>query len=200
MLERASAGGGNISYSALNSNVLARTNSEARAGNEENWPFSSEPAAHVLSTYQEGYQAGYNHVGIPDSPEVLQGYIQGLLHFLSDETKKRQLESSARMLYRQGTISRTPSLRALLAGSMPHDSAVSMTFNRYTNSQGSQENIRSARANPATDSHRDLARSPHGSAKDIASPVRAPQRGCPRATPAQHFEHQLCQFCNNGPR
>lgn len=138
-----------------------RTNSEQRTGTDENCAFSTKAVAHVPSTYQEGYQAGYDHIGIPDDPEVLQGYIQGLLHFLSDEAKKRQIEFSARNIYMQGMESRAPSLRGLVAGSTPHDSAVSMTINRSSIPNNSQENMRSTNGNIMTDIRLDPAYSPH---------------------------------------
>ncbi len=162
VLGRATPGLSNAPKSASNSNSFLRTAPILRPGKEENWPFSSEPVAHVPTTYQEGYQAGYNHVGIPDSPEVLQGFIQGLLHFLSDESKKRQAESSAADLYQQTMASRPPSLRALLAGSTPHDSAVSMTFNHNNDLLATQENIRSAKIHSAGDKFRNSAYSPGG--------------------------------------
>lgn len=135
--------------------VPLRTKSEQRTGTDENWAFSTKAAAHVPSTYQEGYQAGYDHVGMPDGPEFLQGYIQGLLHFLSDEAKRRQIELSARNVYVQGTESRAPSLRGLVAGSTPHDPAVDVTCNRSNMANNSQENVRSANGTVSTDIRRD---------------------------------------------
>ena len=117
--------------SAPSSSTAPRTNSDQRGSTDENWRFPGKPVTHVPCTYQEGYQAGYDHVGIPDSPEVLQGYIQGLLHFLTDETKKRQAE------YQRGADSRTPSLRGLVAGSLPHDSGVQVSINNNKNSSSS---------------------------------------------------------------
>jgi hypothetical protein len=162
MLERAPAMGANFSASASSSSMAPRTNSDQRTGTDENWPFSGKAVHHVPSTYQEGYQAGYDHVGIPDSPEVLQGYIQGLLHFLTDESKKRQAE------YQRGIDSRTPSLRGLVAGSLPHDSAISMTFKRNSMS-GAQENVLSVKGNLTDDVRRDSGYSPQpqGNIKDV---------------------------------
>jgi hypothetical protein len=160
MLERAPAVNTNLSTSASSSNLAPRTNSDQRTGTDENWPFSGKAVQYVPSTYQEGYQAGYDHVGIPDSPEVLQGYIQGLLHFLTDESKKRQAE------YQRGIDSRTPSLRGLVAGSLPHDSAISMSF-KSNNLSGGQENVRSAKNNPVDDICRDSGYSLQGNAKDV---------------------------------
>lgn len=122
--------------SSLTGNVVTRKALEPRTGVEDNWPLvASKPIHHVPSTYQEGYQAGYDHVGIPDSPEVLKGYIQGLLQFLSDESKK----------------GRNNSLRGLVASSTPHDSAVSVSFNHTDLPIGSQENVRSAKNHPGVD-------------------------------------------------
>jgi hypothetical protein len=149
-----------LSTSASSSNLAPRTNSDQRTGTDENWPFSGKAVQYVPSTYQEGYQAGYDHVGIPDSPEVLQGYIQGLLHFLTDESKKRQAE------YQRGIDSRTPSLRGLVAGSLPHDSAISMSF-KSNNLSGGQENVRSTKNNPVDDICRDSGYSLQGNAKDV---------------------------------
>ncbi|KAI4695640.1 hypothetical protein J4E81_005966 [Alternaria sp. BMP 2799] len=160
MIDHAPTMGPNMSISASSSNMAPRTSSSQRTGTDENWPFNGKPITHVPSTYQEGYQAGYDHVGIPDSPEVLQGYIQGLLHFLTDESKKRQAE------YRRGTDSRTPSLRGLVAGSLPHDSAVEMTFN-HNNASGAQENVRSAKGSIPDDMRRDSGYGQQGNVKDV---------------------------------
>ncbi|KAF2855986.1 hypothetical protein T440DRAFT_485148 [Plenodomus tracheiphilus IPT5] len=160
--ERASIPAAMMTSSTSGQNVLSRTKSEQRTGTEENWAFSTKAVSHVPSTYQEGYQAGYDHVGVPDSPDVLQGFIQGLMHFLSDEAKKRQFELSARNIYVQGMDSRTPSLRGLVAGSTPHDSGISMTFNRSNVPSNGQENARSATEKVATDVRLDPGHNPHG--------------------------------------
>lgn len=166
MLEQANLMNTNIASSVSSNYVVPRTKSDQRTGTEENWPFSSKAVAHVPSTYQEGYQAGYDHVGIPDSPEVLQGYIQGLLHFLSDEAKKRQVESSARGMYARGFDTRTPSLRGLVAGSTPHDSAVSMSFNHNQVPNASQENVRTAKDNFSAGMRHGSAYSPQGNVRE----------------------------------
>ncbi|KAJ4354439.1 meiotic recombination [Didymosphaeria variabile] len=128
--------------SAFSSNTSGRKTIDQRFGTDETWPLiSSKPINHVPSTYQEGFQAGYDHVGIPDSPDVLKGYIQGLVQFLHDEDKR----------------GRNNSLRGLVAGSQPQDSAISMTFNRSDAPVSSQENIRSARGNPAVEMHKESA-------------------------------------------
>ena len=118
--------------STFTNNMAACRTADRRTGTEEHWGLmNSKPMSHVPSTYQEGYQAGYDHVGIPDSPEVLKGYIEGLIQFLSDENRKGQ----------------NGALRGLVVSSAPHDSAVSMSFNP-TNAPAvarGQENVRSAR-------------------------------------------------------
>ena len=173
MVERAPAMGANTSTSASSSFIAPRVNSDQRTSTDENWPFHGKPVTYVPSTYQEGYQAGYDHVGIPDSPEVLQGYIQGLLHFLTDESKKRQAE------YQHGIDSRTPSLRALVAGSLPQDPAASMPLNN-NNANGGQENIRSTKGNLQDDVRRDSGYGQQGNVKEI--PVQYMARLC-RAAP-----------------
>lgn len=164
--ERAPVIGPYVPDSALSNNALMRSGPSERTGTDENWPFSRKAVTHVPSTYQEGYQAGYDHIGMPDDPEVLQGYIQGLLHFLSDESKKVRPEAPTRDLYARNTESRTPSLRGLVAASLPHDSAVSMNFNRNGLPTGNQENMRSSKDSFTASMRRDSAYSPQGSAKD----------------------------------
>ena len=166
--ERAPAIGSYAPDSALSNNALAPKDSNQRTSTEEHWAFSRKAVSHVPSTYQEGYQAGYDHIGMPDDPEVLQGYIQGLLHFLSDESKKGRLDASIHELSVRSMDSRTPSLRGLVAGSMPHDSAVSMSFNRNSATTGNQENVRSSKDSLPANLRRDSTySSPQGSAKDV---------------------------------
>jgi hypothetical protein len=167
LLEKAPIMGTYDPNSASSHNAHTQSDSEQRNGAEENWPFSRKAVAHVPSTYQEGYQAGYDHVGMPASPEVLQGYIQGLLHFLSDESKKDRLEAAVRNTYIHGIDTRTPSLRGLVAGSMPHDSAVSMTFNRNASGGADYENLRSSRETLPASIQRESAYSPQGSVKGV---------------------------------
>jgi hypothetical protein len=45
-------------------------------------PFKSTPVKHVPTTYQEGYQAGLIHKGLPASLEVIHGYSLGLAEVL----------------------------------------------------------------------------------------------------------------------
>jgi hypothetical protein len=202
MLERAPAVGANMSSSASGNHVHPRTNSEQRTGTDENWPFSSKIVAHVPCTYQEGYQAGYDHVGIPDSPEVLQGYIQGLLHFLTDESRKRQMDTSARETYTRSVSSNTPSLRGLVAGSLPFDSAVSMTFNRNGLGSGGQENMRSTKGTLVTDARRDSAYSPQGSVRGgpvpYAMPSESIQEPRQRIASATNYINTAVQFPDTG--
>ncbi|OAG12830.1 uncharacterized protein CC84DRAFT_1227494 [Paraphaeosphaeria sporulosa] len=119
-----------------------RKTTDQRFSTDDTWPLlSSKPASHLPSTYQEGFQAGYDHVGIPDSPDVLKGYIQGLVQFLHDENKR----------------GRNNSLRGLVASSQPHDSAISMTFNRPDALVSGQENNRSTRVDGTMDMRKESA-------------------------------------------
>lgn len=128
--------------SALSGDTSERDVCDPRFGTDETWPLlHSKPVTHVPSTYQEGFQAGYDHVGIPDSPDVLKGYVQGLLQFLHDESKK----------------GRNNSLRGSASSTQHQDSAISMSFNRTDAHVNSQENIRSAKANPTAQSRGESA-------------------------------------------
>lgn len=123
----------------------------------ENLPFFGRAVAHVPSTYQEGYQAGYDHVGMPDDPEVLQGYIQGLLHFLADESKKRRTNLSSCLQNASAATSNPSSLQGLVAGSVPLDSAISMTFDQRSLARHEHENIPSPEGMLLVNSRRDSA-------------------------------------------
>jgi hypothetical protein len=169
VLEGASAMGAYGPISAQNNNMMMRADSEQRTGTDENWPFSRKAVMHVPSTYQEGYQAGYDHVGMPDSPEVLQGYVQGLLHFLADESKKGRLDGPMRGMYAQRVEMRTPSLRGLVAGSLPHDSAVSMTFNRNAGQSTNCENVQSSKDSLSSKIYRESGYTSQGGIRDAQS-------------------------------
>lgn len=152
-------------HSSLRSNVsvtmLPQDRHQQRLETEETWPFNMpKGAAHIPSTYQEGFQAGYDHIGMPDSHEVLQGYIQGLLTFLADSFNNRRSNTSAHDSQTRVVDSRTPSLHGLVVSSTPHDSAISMTFNRSEAPGGRQENVRANPSNGTISSRRDSAYSP----------------------------------------
>lgn len=158
---RALQTGSSTLHTASSNTMLTRNNSQQRITTDEIWPFSMPKAvAHIPSTYQEGFQAGYDHVGMPDNSEVLQGYIQGLLSFLADSLNNRCNSSPARDLHAQNANPRTPSLHGLVASSTPHDSAVSMTFSRTQASAGSQENVQASQGNGALNLRQDSAYSP----------------------------------------
>ncbi|KAF1364746.1 hypothetical protein EJ07DRAFT_97016 [Lizonia empirigonia] len=158
---------GSSLHTTSSNTMLNRFHSQQRTATEEVWPFPvSKAVAHIPSTYQEGFQAGYDHVGMPDSPEVLQGYIQGLLTFLADSLNNRHSNTSTRDSHRQTADSRTPSLHGLIANSTPHDSAVSMTFNRSEAPMGSQENVRASQGNGTISSRRESAYSPQGTIRN----------------------------------
>ncbi|KAF2869697.1 hypothetical protein BDV95DRAFT_596029 [Massariosphaeria phaeospora] len=136
-------------------NAASRKTSEQRTATEETWPMVSfRPVAHPPSTYQEGYQAGYDHVGIPDSPDVLKGFIEGLLQFISDESKMSRVDNySLRNLTSTGAVTRE-SLRGMLT---PQDSGIGMTFNSTGPLSAGQENVRSAKSNLLPEERRDSA-------------------------------------------
>ncbi|ENI08631.1 hypothetical protein COCC4DRAFT_188186 [Bipolaris maydis ATCC 48331] len=158
-IERIQGMDANIVRTARSSNAVSRMNSAQNSSTGQSWKLSDRPVMHVLSTYQEGYQAGYDHFGIPDSPDVLQGYIQGLLHFLTDETKKRQAE------YQRSANSSTPSLRGLVAGSLPHDSPRGIdSFG------GSQENIRLSKPGLIDGARRDFRPGSQGDVQEGLAP------------------------------
>lgn len=150
-----------------NNNTPSQSQHQQRIATEESWPFNMPKAiVHIPSTYQEGYQAGYDHVGMPDSPEVLQGYVQGLLNFIAETLDSRQSSASTRRSQVQMLGSRKPSLHGLIAGSGPHDSAISMTFNRSEVLVGDQENVRVSQGNGTTTSRRDSAYNQHGAIRN----------------------------------
>jgi hypothetical protein len=166
LLERAPVMGAYESKSASNNHALLRSDADQRTGMEENWSIAKKPVSHVPSTFQEGFQAGYDHVGVSDNPEVIQGYIHGLYQFLSDESKRTRIEAPARDLYPRGNDSRTSSLRGLVAGSMPHDSAVSMTFNRSPGLSTSYENVKLPNEYVLANMQRDTALGPLASGRE----------------------------------
>lgn len=134
--------GGSL-HTASSSTMITQGRAHQQTATEELWPFNTpQTVTHVPSTYQEGFQAGYDHLGMSDSPEVLQGYIQGVLTFLADSLNKHRSSASVRESRTQTVNSRLPSLHGLVASSTPHDSAISMTFSRSEAPVGSQENMR----------------------------------------------------------
>lgn len=136
--------------------MVTQDRPQQRSATDEVWPFGMPRAStHIPSTYQEGFQAGYDHLGMPDSPEVLQGFIQGLLTFLADSLNNHQSSAPGRESLKQTVDSRTPSLHGLVASSTPHDSAVSMTFNRTEVPVGCQENVRTNQGSGTVGSRRD---------------------------------------------
>ncbi|KAL1654646.1 meiotic recombination [Didymella pomorum] len=153
--------------STASNNMLSQGQHQQRTATEEMWPFNMPKAvAHIPSTYQEGYQAGYDHVGMPDDFDVLQGYVQGLLTFVADISNNRHNSELAAGSLVRTVDSRTPSLHGLVASSTPRDSAVSMIFNRSEAPMGSQENVRTNQGNGTMTSRRDPAYSPHGTIRN----------------------------------
>ncbi|KAF2706671.1 hypothetical protein K504DRAFT_385531, partial [Pleomassaria siparia CBS 279.74] len=145
----------------------SRQSTNHRTGTDENWLICSNKINHVPSTYQEGYQAGYDHVGLPDSYEVLQGFIQGMLQSIEDDKNSRSSNQPTRNLPSAGFTARSASLRGLMSSSTPHDSAVSMSFHRNDSGSVAQENVRSTKPSiMLSNNRRDGAYSPQGSVLD----------------------------------
>jgi hypothetical protein len=142
-----------------------------RTSNDENWFIASNPVNHVPYTYQEGYQAGYDHVGLPDSFEVLQGFVQGMLHSMEDSKKGRIINHSTLNFPSGGfTANRSASLQGLI--STAHDSAVSMTFQRNDSTKVAQGNARSANTNTVLSGPpRDLRYSSQGPGNALEVPI-----------------------------
>ncbi|KAF3000299.1 meiotic recombination [Curvularia kusanoi] len=122
------------------------------------WPLKLPTSmARLPSTFQEGFQAGYDHIGLPDSVEVLQGYIQGLLTFLSDSFNDRRSSASGRGSQAQTADSRVASLHGALAITTHRDSTISLTPGRNEALVGGQENVRAGHNIGAVGSRRDNA-------------------------------------------
>jgi hypothetical protein len=131
--------------SGPSSSTAMRKSSAEQSSTELNWPLiASKPVSHAPTTYQEGYQAGLHHAGLPDNVDVLNGFVDGIVAFIKDRNQKDRKDR----MYRAGhftsnidqdTSSARSSLRGYLSGASFHDSAVSFA-----------ENMRSAKANPNT--------------------------------------------------
>jgi hypothetical protein len=140
-----SSGSKQVMESGSTSSTALRKSSVEQTGTEMNWPpIDSKPVSHVPSTYQEGYQAGLQHTGLPDNNEVLKGYIDGLVTFLQDRNykdRKDRMQAAGHFIGNmdQGTSSAQSSLRGYLSATGFRDSAVSFA-----------ENLRSAKANTNT--------------------------------------------------
>lgn len=124
------------------SSATQRNSSAQYTGTDLNWPpIASEPTSYVPSTYQEGYQAGLHHIGLPDDVAVLNGFIDGIVTFLKDKSSKTKKDRDTRSACLGGQldlndISARSSLRGYLPGGTLHDSAISL-----------MENARSAKLN-----------------------------------------------------
>ena len=155
-------------HTASSNTMLAQGRSQQHITTEDLWAFKvPKPLARIPSTYQEGFQAGYDHAGLPDSVEVLQGYIQGLLTFLADSLNERRSSASGRGSQTQTADSRVPSLHGALANPTPHESAVSLSTGRTEALVGGQENVRTGHSSGAMGSRRDSAYNPSDSTRNI---------------------------------
>ncbi|OAL50785.1 hypothetical protein IQ07DRAFT_438040 [Pyrenochaeta sp. DS3sAY3a] len=164
--ERGPTAESDASRPASSKDISTRLTSDQHTAPEQNWPFRTKAVAHVPSTYQEGYQAGYDHVDMPNDPVVLQGYVQGLIQFLSDESKMSHPEAPALDIRVRSTNNHTPSLRGLVAASTPHDSAISMNFSRTPAPTLGQENISMTKGNIAMEGRGDQVYNSHGGPND----------------------------------
>jgi hypothetical protein len=120
------------------SSALLRQNSAQYTGSNLNWPpIPSKPVSYVPSTYQEGYQAGWDHRTLPDSVEVLEGFADGIKAYLKEKKLRDKREHNGNIGLYAGqneydTSSARSSLRGYLSGATLHDSASSLTENfRY---------------------------------------------------------------------
>ncbi|KAF2276210.1 uncharacterized protein EI97DRAFT_458697 [Westerdykella ornata] len=124
----------------LSSNT-GRSDSGGQNSAELNWPgIASEPVVHPPSTYQEGFQAGLCHTGLPEAPDVLRGYVAGLLTLLDKNVRTAADCGYTGHLFTNNhdgeTSSARSSLQGYLPGAMAHDSGINFT-----------ENMRSAKVN-----------------------------------------------------
>ncbi|KAF2002888.1 hypothetical protein P154DRAFT_125690 [Amniculicola lignicola CBS 123094] len=132
----------NKSYAGPGSaSASLRKNSPQPMGIEQTWPLAaSKPVKYIPSTYQEGYQAGYEHVGLPDSFDVLRGFLEGLQTYLKDQSRSSPL---GRNLIAGRDNSTTSSLRVPLSALGVRDSGISMSFG-LNSAPLTQENMRTA--------------------------------------------------------
>ncbi|KAF2018893.1 hypothetical protein BU24DRAFT_488953 [Aaosphaeria arxii CBS 175.79] len=94
-----------------------------------NWPtIASEPVAHAPTTYQEGYQAGLQHAGLPNNREFLAGLVDGLVNYLMEV--RSDLKHAPKEV--NGSSSIRSSLRGNLSGGTLLDSATQLTENIRT--------------------------------------------------------------------
>ena len=147
-----SSGKENVVESRISSGMSRKTSAQ-RTGIDLNWPpIPSKPPSHIPSTYQEGYQAGLHHFGLPENHEVLNGFVDGLMAYLKDFTMKDTNRNAPWFLADRtdhvNASSARSSLRAHLSGATLHESAVSLS-----------ENIRSAKINAMP--RKELAYSPN---------------------------------------
>jgi hypothetical protein len=126
-------GSGNKSRFATDSLRLSggSPNSALGTGREQSpWFYSaSKKTTHVPSTFQEGYQAGIQHMGLPLDAEVIRGYMNGLKDLLGELTEK-------------GTNVKISNHLTTPLMNPTHDSGVSLSFTSGANSAIGQENRR----------------------------------------------------------
>ncbi|KAG9199778.1 meiotic recombination [Epicoccum nigrum] len=164
---RAPQAAGDLQTASSNT-MLAQGRPQQHVRAEDLWPFKvPKQLARIPSTYQEGFQAGYDHAGLPDNVEVLQGYIQGLLTFLADSLNERRSSASRRGSQTQTVDSRVPSLHGALVNPTPHASTISLPIGRTEAIVSGQENVRTGYSSGVMGSRRDSAYNPSDSTRNI---------------------------------
>ncbi|KAF2661428.1 hypothetical protein K491DRAFT_619611 [Lophiostoma macrostomum CBS 122681] len=135
-----SSGHKTLAESGMLSGNLRKSSAQYTA-TESNWPLiASKAIDYVPSTYQEGYQAGLHHMGLPNNVEVLHGFVDGIMAYLKEHGSKdsKTRNGFSGMLPAQhdysGSSSARSSLRGVLSGATLYDSGI-----------GLAENIRSAK-------------------------------------------------------
>lgn len=181
-------------HTASSNIILTHDRPQLRIATEDLWPSKvSSPLAKIPSSYHEGFQAGYDHIGMPDSADVLQGYIQGLLAFLADSLSNRRSNTSGQGPRTQNSDSRAPSLHGLVAGSTSHDSAISLALSHAEAQSGSQENVRAGQGHGTSSSRRESAYSPHDTTRNATTFLT---QGGGFAQELRHFNDSSSKYPN----
>ncbi|OCK83263.1 hypothetical protein K432DRAFT_423502 [Lepidopterella palustris CBS 459.81] len=129
--------------------VESRKTSTQRSAESEWTPLNTKSINHIPSTYQEGYQAGLAHKGLPANLDVIRGYFEGLSLLLKDG-QLFGLDGILRNAPSGSLKSTSSAYRINGSGFTPNDSAVSLSFpSRPVDQAGlAQENARAVSANP----------------------------------------------------
>jgi hypothetical protein len=117
--------------------------------------------SHQPCTYQEGYQAGLGHLGLPNDMDVLRGFLDGLQVCLQEKSDRRAVERFLRDP--NGNSSARSSIRGHFSGATLYDSSATLA-----------ENVRSAKANDIARFHESQNQL---SAKGLGSIIYRPSVG-----------------------